>query len=262
MQHRWVGAIASVFVGAATAVAALVIATAASTGFSATFVVPQLTGPVVDGAGIVNPTAAGSLDVALRRLRLEGGPQINVLTVPTLDGLPIESASIQVTDAWKLGGGKADDGVLLMVALEERRIRIEVGQGLEGTLTDLHSKQIIDDVMKPYFRAGRPSDGIVAGVQAIVARVAPDKVSLFGEKPNAVRSSKRRGGESSLPFPVIIIFVILFLIFGRRGRGGFVTGYALGTLSGRGGWGGGGRGSGSWSGGGGGFSGGGASGGW
>ena len=230
----------------------------------AAFDVPAMTGPVVDNASMLDRDAAASLDIALRQIRDKGGPQVNVLTVPNLAGLPIEMASIQVTDKWKLGGRKADDGILLLVALEERKIRIEVGQGLEGTLTDLESKRIIDDTMTPYFRSGRPSDGIVAGVRAILQKVAPDALKSLGEEPP--QAVQRTGGRSrGLPLPLIIIFILFILIFGRRGGGGggFLAGALLGRLGGRGGWGGGSRGGGSsWSGGGGGFSGGGASGGW
>jgi uncharacterized protein len=233
----------------------------------AAFEVPPLTGPVVDNAGMIDSDSAAMLDSALRRIRESGGPQINVLTVPSLGDEPIESASIKVTDAWKLGGSKKDDGVLLLVALQERKIRIEVGQGFEGDLTDLDSKRIIEDVMKPYFRAGRASDGIVVGVRAIVSKVAPDALKAFGDEPQNVQRESRRE-RKGIPLPLIIIIIVFLLIFGRRGGGrgggGFLTGLALGSLSGRGGWGGGGgsSGGGSWGGGGGGFSGGGASGSW
>ncbi len=232
----------------------------------AAFEVPEFTGHVVDRANMLDGNTASSLEGALRLLRERGGPQIAVLTVPSLEGMPIEAASIQVTDKWKIGGSKADDGVLLLVALEDRKIRIESGQGLEGSLTDLYSKRIIDDVMTPFFRAGRPSDGIVAGVRGIVEKVAPDKLGVFGEAPEQVRPGKNRR-DRSIPFPLLLLLLFVFTFFGRRGRrgtGGFVTGLALGALSGRGGggssWGGGGGGFSG--GGGGGFSGGGASGGW
>ncbi len=233
----------------------------------AAFEVPEFTGNVVDRANMLDGNTAASLENALRSLREKGGPQIAVLTIKSLEGMPIEVASIQVTDKWKIGAGKEDDGVLLMVALEDRKIRIESGQGLEGSLTDLYAKRIIDDTMTPYFRAGRPSDGIVAGVRGIVEKTAPDKLGVFGEAPEQVRPRKDRGGRS-IPFPIIILLLIVFSFLGRRGRrggaGGFVTGLALGALSGRGGggssWGGGGGGFSG--GGGGGFSGGGASGGW
>lgn len=230
----------------------------------AAFEVPPLTGPVVDNANILNGNSAASLDITLRKIRDSGGPQINVLTVPSLDGLPIEMASIQVTDKWKLGGRKSDDGVLLFVALEDRKIRIEVGQGLEGTLTDLDSKRIIADVMTPYFRAGRASDGIVVGVRAILEKVAPDALKSLGEEP-AQAAPRTRHRNRGLPIPIIILLLLFIVIFGRRGGGGggFLAGALLGSLGGRSGWGGtSNSGGSSWSGGGGGFSGGGASGSW
>ncbi len=232
----------------------------------AEFIVPPLSSPVVDGATVLNPSAASEIENVLRKIRETGGPQINVLTVPSLDGLPIETASIKVTDAWKLGGQKTDDGVLFLISMGDRKMRIEVGQGLEGVLTDADAKRIIEDRVLPYFRAGRAGDGIVVGVRSILEKTAPEALKSLGEAPARARGAKdkRRGG--GLPFPVLVI-LFLFIMFagGRRGRRsglmGALAGAALGS-SGRGGWSGRGGSGGGWSGGGGGFSGGGASGSW
>lgn len=235
----------------------------------AEFRVPALTSPVMDQAGMMNGDAVEALDATLRDLRAKGGPQINVLTVDSLEGLPIESASIKVTDAWKLGGAKKDDGVLLLVAKQDRRLRIEVGQGLEGDLTDLESSRIIEEQILPYFRAGRPSDGIIVGVRAIIAKTAPDYLKNLGEAPAQVRRTAKHR-SSGIPLPLIILLLVIFSMLSRLGRGrrssglmGALAGAAIGRglSGGRGGFGGGGGGS-SWGGGGGGFSGGGASGSW
>ena len=228
----------------------------------AEFVVPALTGAVVDDASVLTASSRSSLEAALREVRAKGGPQINVLTVQNLDGLTIEQASIQVTDKWKLGGAKADDGVLFLISMGDRRMRIEVGQGLEGVLTDADSKRIIEDRVIPYFRAGRPGDGIVVGVSSILQKTSPDLVKALGENPRL--SKKSRSRDQGIPIPLFIFILIVFLLLGRGGRrGGLIGALAGATLGGSsrgGGWSGGGGGG--WSGGGGGFSGGGASGGW
>jgi uncharacterized protein len=246
-------------------VASAILATGAA---QAAFTVPRLTGPVVDEAGIVEVDQARGLDAALRLVRTHGGPQINVVTIRSLEGETIESASIKIADAWKLGGEKEDNGVLFLIALEDRKLRIEVGQGLEGVLTDLDSKRIIADQVTPFFRAGRASDGVVAGVRGILEKVAPEELKSLREgppKPTRVR----RNRDGGLPWPVIIGLFILFSFLGRGGGGGrgrrMVGAFALGSLASSGRGGGGGwssGGGGGWSGGGGGFSGGGASGGW
>lgn len=231
------------------------------------FEVPRLSGPVVDKAGLLTRDTEQQISAALQSLRKQGGAQIAVLTVPNMDGLTIEQASIQVVDEWKLGDEKRDDGVLLMVAAEERRMRIEVGQGLEGNLPDAYAKRIIDESMTPLFRAGNADQGILVGVYQIAQRAHPDVdvKALFGSDTQNWRDAHRksRGGIGLLP-----ILFLLFLLFAGRGlrrggMGGFVGGMLLGSMvsGGRGG-GFGGGGGGGFGGGGGGFSGGGASGGW
>ena len=107
------------------------------------FDVPRLTGPVVDRAGMLSAAAEGQIANALRRLHQQpDGAQIAVLTVPNLGDETIEQASIQVVDAWQLGSEAKDKGILLMIAQAERRIRIEVGQGLEGDLPDAYAKRM------------------------------------------------------------------------------------------------------------------------
>ncbi len=245
--------------------------TGARSSADADFRVPALTGPVVDDANILSPEIRSVLESGIRRLRGSGGSQITVLTVPTLGGLEIEQASIKITDAWKLGGGKTDNGVLLLIAPAEHKVRIEVGQGLEGSLTDAFSNRTIRDTMTPYFRKGDYSNGALQGVAAIVHYTDPsiDPASLF----NGASGSKARESSRGRGFPWSLLIFGLFILFslfrGGGGRGGRISpwgagalGYGLGRLGGGGGGSGGGGGGGDWGGGGGGFSGGGASGGW
>lgn len=239
----------------------------------AEFQVPPLTGPVVDRAGILSPSAEAVLDSALRALYEKGGAQITVLTVPSLGGLTIEDASIRVVDKWQLGKRGSDRGVLFMIAVTERRMRIEVGRGLEGDLTDVESKRIIEDSVRPLFQAGDFDSGVIVGVYQIARKTDPGidlRPYLEGKVRRRVPTTVT---YNEIP-PGITLFLILFFIFllisgwrsrhlpPRRVRGGWDTlgGYRGSGWGGRGGWGGGSGGG--WRGGGGGFAGGGASGGW
>lgn len=227
---------------------------------------PVLNRPVVDEAGWLSVNERQELENWLFIFRQEGKGQVQVVIVSDLHGLPIESYSIQLMDRWKTGDHKRDDGVLFIAAANDRKMRIEVGQGLEGVLTDLQSKRILDDRVRPQFREKNYSAGIVAGVYEILSTLDPGFVATMrGQNQDHV--SRPGGSEShdgnSYLFWIILAFFILSSLFGRgRNRSGllpFVLGYGAGRGS-RGGWSGGG-GSG-WSGGGGGFSGGGASSDW
>lgn len=253
---------------------ALVLSVVCATLFAgqafAKFEVPKLSGPVVDGAGMLSSGAESRLDSALRALKKQGGTQLVVLTVPSLEGLSIEQASIQVTDRWKLGSERGDDGVLLMIARDERRIRIEVGQGREGDLTDAHSKRIIEEAMTPLFRAGEVDAGVMVGVFQIAKRTNPDVnlASILEGSASSRRHRRSRGRTSPMSaFMFLLISGVVgmtrmgrFGYSGRYRRGGayMLGGAAFGASRG---FGGGGFGGG-FGGGGGGFSGGGASGGW
>lgn len=223
---------------------------------------PRLTGPVMDNGSMFSATAEQNTESLIRSVYSQGGAQVQVFSVADLSGLTIEQASIQVMDNWKIGGKDTDRGVLLMFAKKERKMRIEVGQGLEGDLTDLTSKRIIDQVITPNFKANNFDQGLLDGVTAILAITDPKLVSA----PVTRKSQHKRRKTSAVGRYFDLIFIgLFFLSFFFRGRGGrgMFLGYLLGSSMGRGGRGGfGGGGGGGWSGGGGGFSGGGASGGW
>lgn len=221
---------------------------------------PPLTGPVVDQAAILSPRDHKYLETLARKIHESSQIQLQVLTVKSLEGEVIEQASIKVTDAWKLGKKGDDRGLLLMVAPEERKVRIEVGQGLEGDLPDVMAHRIIDQIILPRFRSGNLSEGIVAGMQTIVSIVAPDA--------GVERPRKKRHIDSNIVIFLLVLAVIFFqMLFGGGGRGRGRSGFfgGGGGYYGGGGFGGGGFGGssgGGWSGGGGGFSGGGSSGSW
>ncbi|MBV9460629.1 MAG: TPM domain-containing protein, partial [Bradyrhizobium sp.] len=121
---------------------------------SADVAVPQLTGRVVDRTGTLSSSDIAALSQKLSDFEARKGSQIAVLIVPTTDPETIEQFSIRVADAWKIGRKKIDDGAILVVAKNDRHLRIEVGYGLEGALTDVTSRRIIDEVITPKFRDG------------------------------------------------------------------------------------------------------------
>jgi len=229
--------------------------------------VPPLTGPVVDRAGLLSREDARRLESLAVAARGSGGQgvQLQYLVVPSLEGEPIEDFSIRVAEAWKLGTRQEDNGVLVTVAVQDRAVRIEVGGGLEGGLTDAQSSRIIRGTIVPAFQAGRHGDGLYdAGVQILGA---------LGALPSGIQPTRTQRPAARFSSLVLLgLFMLVFVIrvlsgFGPRRRrhlwwgGGPFIGGGWGG-GGRGGFGGFGGGGGGWSGGGGGFSGGGASGRW
>lgn len=131
----------------------------------------RLTGRVVDEAGLLSEVEEHQLSTKLAALEARTGHQVVVATVKTLQGKQIESYSLCLANHWGIGRAKEDDGVVLLVAPVERKVRIEVGYGLETALTDAEAKAILDGRVLPEFRAGKMSKGIQAGVSAIIAEV-------------------------------------------------------------------------------------------
>lgn len=228
--------------------------------------IAPLTSPVIDEVGIINAQTKANLESKLRAVNAREAGQIQVYVIRSLAGLTIEEASIQIADTWKLGSVKQDNGILFLIAPNERKMRIEVGQGLEGQLPDIQAKRIIADIVTPEFRRGDFSTGVARGVNAIISFIAPDLVDdtiqSYGDQQEHNVSD-----NSVNPLVVLLFFILLLplMAFGRRRSGRYWSsggGYWGG--SGGGGFGGGsfGGGGGGWSGGGGGFSGGGASGNW
>lgn len=264
-RPRWGSSMHPRSIWRALSLLAVLCAPLSSTPASEPFRVPRLSGPVVDEGGFLSPAARRQLTSALLEVKRQGGgTEIAVLTVSDLGGLTIEQAAIQVAEQWKLGSAEKDNGVLLLFAKAERRARIEVGQGLEGSLTDAHAKRIIDETIVPLFRSGNIDEGILLGVYQVAQRTNPELnlQQIFGQQRASWSKKPRRGLGLGVLMPLIILLLVLFLGRGRGGlAGGLATGLLLGSLGGRRSGGGGGS-SGGGFGGGGGFSGGGASGGW
>jgi uncharacterized protein len=131
--------------------------------------VPPLTGRVVDLTGTLSSSDIAALTQTLKDLETRKGSQVAVLMVPTTQPETIEQYSIRVAEAWKIGRRKIDDGALLVVAKNDHKVRIEVGYGLEGSLTDVTSRRIIDEVITPKFRTGDFAGGISAGLARMIA---------------------------------------------------------------------------------------------
>jgi uncharacterized protein len=226
---------------------------------------PPLTGRVNDRAGLLSERDQRELEAALARFERETADQIVVVTVESLQGLPIEEYGYQLGRHWGIGQKGKDNGALLIVAPEEREVRIEVGYGLEGELTDAQSRTIIESRILPRFREGDFAGGIRGGVAAMIDTLG----GTYDPALAPVQVRERERAPSPFPLAIalpIIMIIVLNLLFSQRRRGRF-RGYGppiilpddWGTRYG--GSGGGGR-SGGFSGGGGSFGGGGASGRW
>lgn len=168
--------------------------------------VPALTGRVVDGAGVFTPEESRRLVSALEALEREYGVQMAVLTVPTLGDEPIEAFSLRVVEAWKLGKKGDDRGLLFVFVPSERKMRLEVGYGLEGTIPDAVAKRILADRVRPYFRDRRYADGALTAVEAVSARLRRADTSVPREIVD-----RRRSEESPQRF-VVVFFLLLFLL--------------------------------------------------
>ncbi len=253
-------------------VAALVLAAAPSSAAVAQLEVPRNDGWVTDLGGILSDARENELETLMESYRQGSTHEIALLTIPSLEGESLESYSLEVARAWGIGGKDANNGALLLVAVKDRKLRIEVGRGLEGTLTDSRAGRIIRDVITPDFKRGDYEAGLVAGIRAIH--------SVIGGDYGAIESKSKRvqafGGCGSSLF---LLFFLVVMLSSRRGRGGGGLGgggwlpwillsslgsHSRGGSGGFGGSSGGGFGGGGFGGfgGGGGFSGGGASGGW
>lgn len=267
-----------VFAGARGLVLALLVLLGSATAALAQPKFPPLTGRVVDNANMLSPATEQQLTDKLAQLETQTGRQMVVATVPDLQGYEIEEYGYQLGRKWQIGRKGEDDGVVFLVAPSERKVRIEVGYGLEGILTDALSSVILQQRVLPYFREGQMEQGVVSGVDAVVEQLAlPEdearaRVAQAAQQP--VRSS---GGGPSIPliFVILIVFWVLSGILGMFGRGRRRRSSGLwwllpmilssgGSRHRGGGWGGGGGGwgGGGFSGGGGSFGGGGSSGSW
>jgi len=237
---------------------------------------PPLTGRVVDGANILSPQVEAELTTKLENLEKTSGRQLVVATVPRLQGYEIEDYGYQLGRAWGIGEKGTNTGALLIVAPAERKVRIEVGYGLEPILTDALSSVIIQTAILPKFKAGDLEGGVTAGTDAIIQQLGlPDEEARAkAEQAFKVSQQAERNTGPSPILVLIVLFIVIVILsnmFSRRGRRGglgsalpwiILNGMLSGGRGGGGGFSGGGGGGGGFSGGGGSFGGGGSSGSW
>ena len=218
---------------------------------------------MVDQFNLLNPSEQAKLSALLRNIKEKSGVEISVYIPAGLQDHAIEEFSMAVAEKWKLGNKKEDKALLFVFAPAERKMRLEVGYGMEGIFTDAYSRRLLDDNVRPYFKEGRYYSGIVNGIYAV-----QEKIPLGLEK----RAKRRSNGiPDGIMVWIIILVIVLSVLMriaqmfgllgyyggGPRGGGGYG-----GWGGGGGGWGGGSSGGSSWGGGGGGFGGGGASSDW
>jgi uncharacterized protein len=228
--------------------------------------VPPLRGRINDYAQILPRDAARQMESKLAQFEKETGHQVAVLTIPSLGGEDIEGFSIRVAESWKIGQKGFDDGVIFIVAPQDRQLRLEVGYGLEGVLPDAIASRIVREIVVPRFRANDYEGGISNGLDAVLKIIRGEPL------PEAARQRPSgRSPVSALSLPLILFLLLLAASMANRGRrGNWITrgrhyphgGWGGGFPGGLGGGFGGGGFGGGFGGGGGGFGGGGASGRW
>ena len=229
---------------------------------------PALSGRIVDAANVIDAGTKAALEPKLAELESKSGIQLVVATVPSLGGQEIEPYANTLFRTWAIGQKVKNNGVLLLVAPTEHRVRIEVGYGLEGTLTDALSKVVIANAMAPRFKANNFSDGISRGVDDIITILTTDSADWQAQQPSLrLDNGSQSGGDigswiiAALIFMVLVLLVVsplfrsvVFQILlqvalssgNSRGGGGFSGGSGGGGFSGGGGSSGGGGASGSW----------------
>jgi uncharacterized protein len=167
--------------------------------------VPQLRGRVNDYANLLSPGASQRLEQALADFERSDSTQIVVLTINSLEGESLEEYSIRVAEAWRIGQTKLDNGAILLIAKQERKIRIEVGRGLEGVLTDLVSGRIIRGDISPHFKKNDYDTGIAAGVTSIMKVVRGE----YRAQPRDLKQGKK----SAEPVFTLLVFLLVAVVF-------------------------------------------------
>lgn len=189
---------------------------------------PDLWHRVTDKTGTLSNTEADQLENKLQALEQNKGSQIAVLIIPTTEPEPIEDYAIRLAEKWKLGRKSIDDGVILLIAKNDRRVRIEVGYGLEGAIPDATAKRIIDNYITPNFRQGNFYAGINEGVEAL-------SMAIQGEELPEPTATDTSSSETKFPyFILVVVFVIAAQALGKKwGKWkGISIGAAISTVTG------------------------------
>jgi uncharacterized protein len=186
---------------------------------------PQLTGRVVDNAHLLDPSTSSQIDQQVAAYEQQSSNQIVVVTIPDLNNIPIEDYGYQLGRHWGIGQKGKNNGALLIVAPKEHKVRIEVGYGLEGTLTDAASSLIINRIMTPAFKKGDFNGGIQQGVTAILS-------TLGGTDISAQAAPNKNNSDDSIHLWLLILIFILFLRWLRSGKGGIAAPFLFGSMLG------------------------------
>lgn len=176
--------------------------------------IPILNSPVVDKVGILNEAEKDTIISKILNLQKEKGSQIQVLIIPTTEPEAIEQYSIRLAEDWKIGRKNVDDGVILVIAIEDRKLRIEVGYGLEGAIPDVLAKRIIDQIITPSFKEGNFSGGIASGVDALIGLINGEDLPA----PSSVMEDEADGEWNPLSFFIAGIGVLVGLIYHLVGK--------------------------------------------
>lgn len=171
---------------------------------------PQLTGPVVDEANYLNAQERNILENTIQNIYSNGGPQIQILTIETLNDFPIEEYSIRLLEKWKIGDNSKGNGLLILIAKNERKLRIEVGNGIEGNITDAYAGRVVRNILSPAFKDGQYFEGLSRSIKAMTEADIENTVIT----PKSIRSN--------IPFPVpylglsLLLYIFLYKISGRN----------------------------------------------
>ena len=168
--------------------------------------VPYLSGRVTDLADMISPEAESRIDGRLERLEQAEGSQIAVLTIPSLEGESLEDFSLRVAETWGLGRAEADDGALLLISRDDRKMRLEVGYGLEAILTDAYSRRILDEVLRPRFRAADVDGGVERAVETMAALIEGNDI-LPPPEPAGLH-----GGQAGRSLGGLLFFLALIVV--------------------------------------------------
>lgn len=185
---------------------------------------PRPTGPIYDGAEILSPATEAELDQRLRDYNRDTGQAIVVATIPSLDGEPIEPYATGLFSHWGIGGEKRDTGLLLLIAKEDRKLRIEVGYGLHPWFGGIMSGRVINDIIVPRFKQGDFDGGVAQGVDAILAHLEKSPADAVAIEEAAKAAEAQRQSEGGFPvgaifwFAFILFFFILPMLRGRGRR--------------------------------------------
>ena len=196
--------------------------------------VPPLTGRIVDLTGTLSSDDIAAQSRRLQELEKRKGSQLAVLMVPTTQPETIEQYSIRVAEAWKIGRKKIDDGALLVIAKNDHKLRIEVGYGIEGSLTDVTARRIIDEVIAPRFKSGDFAGGIAAGITHIIGVIDGEPLPLPAPEASHGQDSDWIGYFNPLnPFVMISYFAIGAILRHTLGRliGSAATGGVIGVFA-------------------------------